>query len=167
MKNIYNYIILPPEELNMSLDMPMHKERAWFKSLVDCIFKLKDKNETCLIKFKYNAQRKIFSEFSNDNECNFLNYCDQNTIIIGQPGSACIEALIGDLSYFPYSLSCNNYNKAVFNKLSDVLYIANNAEDIVKNLARKRIYRPGFSKKDLLHNEGMYLNQIIESILKK
>ena len=47
------------------------------------------------------------------------------------------------------------------------LYIAKNKEELLDNISHKNIYRPGYSKVDLLYKDGRYLNEIVSGILNK
>ncbi len=171
MKKKYNFVLLPPEGFHISLDWPLYKLRIWFQSVVSIIDQYKDQDQICLIKYRSKNQNLFFpintSDSVVDDSCgSFLEYCNQETIVIGPLGSACIEALKNNVRYYSYDpLPCPSENKAYFNQLNQLLYTAQDKDELLENLKKEQIYRYGYSKCNLLYKDGMYLNQIVKLIL--
>lgn len=62
-------------------------------------------------------------------------------------------------------MSCPIENKAYFNELNQMLYTAQDKDELLENLKKEQIYRYGYSKCNLLYKDGMHLNQIVKLIL--
>ncbi len=171
--NNYDFIILPPEGFNFYLSWPLHKLRQRFKSLIYMVTKYKKQEQTLLIKYRAKKQKKFYPvndvyNALDDKVGSFLEYCHDKTIVIGPSGSACIEALKSNIRYFSYEISpYPNNNNAYYSKLNSVLFVAKNNKEIIENINSNRIYREGASINDLLHTDGLYLEEIVKFILNK
>jgi len=173
MKRIeYSFVILPPETHHLSLDWPLNKFKVWFQSVVSGIEEFKSQNQLCLIKYRSSNQKLFFpvsttSEIIEEDGASFLKYCAKNTIVIGPLGTACIEALIKDIRYFPYDpLPYPSKNIAYYNKLNEILYASKTKYELIENIKSNLIFRKGYSRKNLLYEDGLNLNQIVNLILK-
>jgi hypothetical protein len=170
-KTIYNFVILPPETYLLSLDWPLYKFKVWFQSIVSGIDEFNDQNHNCLIKYRSLNQKLFFPVDTNnavldEDSGSFLKYCNQDTIIVGPLGSACVEALRSNMRYFSYDpLPRPSQNKAYFNQLNEMLYTANDKAELLNNINKNQIFRKGFSKINLLYEDGIDLNQIVKQIL--
>lgn len=169
----FDYILLPPEAFHLNLKDTLSFSRKWLTNVSHAILKIKKKNQVFLIKYRSDLQKKHFPiEGVNIVGCGtFIDYCHQGTIVIGPPGTACIEALLNDIKYYTYDyaqlFSSSNPNKASFNRLTEILYTAKNTNELLDNIHNKHIYRVGYSKKNLLHKNGSYLYEIVNCILSK
>jgi hypothetical protein len=163
----FDFIILP-RGFHEDLDDLISKNSQWFQSLADAIENYKLSTQTILAKYQV-------SKLKNSNPVNcttvvgygtFLNYCSKDTIIVGPPGSACIEALLNDLSYYTYITTEDPHpNKGYYNGLREMLFVASTVDEVIDNIKNKNIYKSGFSKKDVLYENGKSLHEIVEIIL--
>ena len=77
-----------------------------------------------------------------------------------------LECLSNDINFFAFSNYENYVSNPSFNPLtSKLLYIAKNKEELLNNILNNKIYKPGYSKSDLLHSDGKYLDEIVSFIL--
>ena len=141
-----------------------------FLSIIDVIDKKKLTGETILVKYRTEKQKLYFP---NNNTSivgygKLLDYCSERTKVIGPLGSAAIECLYHNIPYYAYiSKFDTKLNSSIYNKLFDALCVANCTEEIAYNLKNKKIYRQGYSKQDLLHQDGIYLYQMVDIIFRK
>ena len=132
---------------------------------------LKD-GEDYLIKYRdpgeYKKYPSIGNIISNSGQGKLLDYCKPETIVIGNPGSSMMECLNNDINFYSFS----NYEKHIANpsfnnNTIDLLHVAKNKAELIYNIQNNRIYKDGFSKNDLFHHDGIYLNEIVSLILNK
>ena len=152
--------------------------RKGFNDILVVVKKLILDDEEFLIKYRTLGEYKKLGEFkkhpssgnieTKSGQGRLLDYCAFDTIVIGYPGSAMLECLTNDINFFSFS----NYEKHIsnpsFNALTTkLLYIAKSKEELLNNIINKKIYKAGYSKSDLLHNDGKYLDEIVSFILNK
>ena len=163
----FDFIILP-RGFHEDLDDLISKNSQWFKSLANAIENYKLSTQTILAKYQVSKLKA-----SNPVNCKsivgygtFLDYCSKDTIIVGPPGSACIEALSNDLSYYTYITTEDPHpNKSNYNGLREMLFVASTVGEVIDNIKNKNIYKPGFSKKDVLYENGYYLCDLVKLLL--
>ena len=145
-------------------------DRKTIEDIVYVVNKIKSEKENYLIKYRTLSQFQIYpTEYVKEiGYGTLINFCNKNSIVIGHPGSAMIECLSNDIKFFSYC----DYEKYTLNSsmnklVMKYLYIAKNKEELLDNISHKKIYRPGYSKVDLLYKDGKYLNEIVSGILNK
>ena len=169
MKN-YPYIILPPDAFHLTIKDLIYDERQLFISIIDMVNQVMAPIDNILVKYRTENQKKNFpcNSTSTVGYGKLLDYCGEKTRVIGPLGSAAIECLSRDIPYYAYQLNNSiQSNRAIYNMLSEALYVADCAGKLMDHLKNNKIYRHGYSKRDLLHENGLYLHQIVELILSK
>lgn len=165
----YKYIILAPEMLHRATASLYVEERKRLKDVEHVVNKVKLNKDDYLIKYRDKSQFLAFptSHASEIGYGTLMNYCDENSIVIGFPGSAMIECLMNNISFYSYFDYEKFSHKSTVNLLLlKCLFIAKNKEELLENILCNNILKPGYKKEDLLFNDGKYLNEIVASILK-
>ena len=79
-----------------------------------------------------------------------------------------LECLNNDINFFSYGNYEKHLSNPSFNSLTaELLYVAKDKDELLNNILKMRIYKEGFSKSDLLHNDAKYLDEIVSYILNK
>jgi len=170
----YEFIVLPPDAFHMTLRDRLVEAQAEFSAILAVVDRVKLPGQRVLVKYRSENQRANFPCARNARVGygQLLKFCARNTTVIGPPNSAAWECWLNDIAYYPFW----NHRRYAGNKylsvdaigwLSQVVYIACNAEELHENLVRRRIFKPGKSKRDLLHRDGLYLQEIVARILQR
>ena len=165
---IHKFIILAPEVHHFAMSNLLVECRKTIKDIEYVVNQIKLSNEDYFIKYRDELQ---FLRFPSDHSKEIgygtlMKYCNENTVVIGHPGSAMIECLTNNVHFFPYF----DYDKCKQNSslnllMMDLLYVAKNKEELLDNILSNKIYRSGNTKEDLLFNDGKYLHEIVSDIL--
>ena len=164
LSKVYKYIVLPPEHRHTTVTSLCVEERKFMEDIVKMV---KKNSHDYLIKYRDQNQLLAFPTFdaSEVGYGHLMKYCNKNTIVIGHPGSAMIECLRNNIrffSYFDYERIC--HKSSINLLLLKCLYIAKNKEELSDNILTNKIFKPGYTKEDLLFNDGKYLHEIVSSI---
>ena len=169
MKN-FKVIILPPDTHQFTIRDRLCDENSFFNEIVNFFCKKKKFNKKILIKYRSKAQKNKFPNnfIEHAEQGKLLDFCNENTSVIGPVNSATIECLTSKIDYFCYRYDPElNKNLAHTYTLDKMLHVANNIGDIERNFEEKKIFKDNFTKNDLVHTNGLKLNKIIEEILNK
>lgn len=143
-------------------------DRKIIGDIVGVVNKIKSDEEEYCIKYRTKFQSKIFpTEYSKEiGYGNLIDFCDHKTVVIGYPGSAMIECFKNNIAFFPYCNLDKFILNSTFNKLlSNYLFIAKNKEELLDNILSNRVFKEGYSKEDVLHNDAKYLKEVVKNIL--
>tara|TARA_B110000967_G_C18902071_1_gene576767 strand:- start:2477 stop:3031 length:555 start_codon:yes stop_codon:yes gene_type:complete len=167
---IYKFIILAPEVHHFTMSNLLVECRKTIIDIEHVVNKVKLNNEDYFIKYRDKLQFLRFptNHSSKIGYGNLMKYCNENTIVIGHPGSAMIECLSKNVSFFPYF----DYDKCKQNSnlntlLLDCLYVAKNKEELLDNILSNKLYKPDFSFDDLVPSKSRYLHEIVHDLLNK
>lgn len=168
MKKKYKYIILPPDGFHRTATDTLCNARKFLIEIIDNVKKIKKPEEEYIIKHRGNESYEIYNIIENSalGYGTFIEYCDQNSIVIGPCGTAFFEAIINNISYYSYDFTkAYEKNKMIFNNFSDSVYVADNPKTIFNNIKEKKIYKNGFSKKQIFFEKSTSIKKIITNIL--
>jgi hypothetical protein len=149
--------------------------RKYFTQIVDAIYQYKTVNDGLIVKYREHAQWQAFPcacETIIGGKKSILDLCDNNTLVIGPPGSALLECLLNDVpfyTYWNYELYKGNQflNQKSIDSMMRIFYIAKNTEELTFNINNSKIYKNDHSKKDLIYYDGLRLNEIVKIILEE
>ena len=166
----FNTIILPPDTHQFTIKDRLHDENSLFNQIVNFFYEIKKPNEKILIKYRESGHKNKFPNelVESTDKGRLLDYCDKNCNVIGPVNSATIECLQFGLKYF-----CYRYDPGLHKNLShvytldNILYVANDLNQIKENFEKKKIFKDNYSISDLTHKDGKKLDKIIEEILNK
>jgi len=166
----YKYIILAPELFHLTMSDFISDGRKEIKDIVHIINKIKLDEDEYLVKYRTLAQFTMFP--TKDTHVigygNLLDYCTKDSVVIGYPGSAMLECLSNDISFFSYyDYEKHSLNPNMNKLLTQLLYISKTKEELLDNILHKRIFREGYSKDDLIYNDGKFLHEVVSNILSK
>lgn len=146
--------------------------RHQIQRALDVVARVKNPEERVVVKYRTEVQ---LQNFPCEAEIRvgygaLLDFCAAHTIVIGPPGSAMLECLLNDIRFYSFRnyhqyLANKSLSIEALNRLQDVVYIAESKEELFDNMMHKRVYRPGHSKVDLLHQDGMRLHEIAAAII--
>ena len=169
MNKTYKYIILAPEMLHRTMTSLYVEERKRMKDVEYIVNQIKINTDDYLIKYRDKAQLLAFPT-SHSSEIGYgtlMRYCNENSIVIGCPGSAMIECLRNNIRFFPYFNYEKFSHKSTVNLLLlKCLFVSKNKEELLENILCNNIFKPGYKKEDLLFHDAKYLYEIVDSILK-
>ena len=158
--------------IHMTMSNLISDGRKSLQDAKEVVNTLLNDGEDYLIKYrdpgefrKYPSTGNIISK---SGQGRLLDYCNPDTIVIGNPGSSMMECLINDINFFSFS----NYEKHIANPsfniyTNNLLHVARNKTELLENIQNNKIYKDGYSKNDLLHHDGIYLDEIVSLILSK
>jgi hypothetical protein len=169
MKKKYDLIILPPDSIHLSVRNSVYDMNFFFNEIVNAVL-TEYKDFEYIIKYRGEQQRKNFQISCSSIAVgygNFIDYCKQDSIIVGPLGTACLEALDNGLKYFSYNdqLYSLNTNCSVYEHLQKILFSASNVNELISNIRQNNIYREGFSVREIFFNDALKLEEIIRLIL--
>ncbi len=166
----FKVIILPPDTHQFTIKDRLCDENLFFNQIISFFYKINNFKENILIKYRTNAQK---SKFPNDlaesvNEGKIMDFCNEVSIVVGPVNSATIECLTNKIDYYCYRYDPGfNKNLSHTYTLDKILYVANNIHEMKTHFKQKKIFRENFSNDDLIHKDGLKLNEIIKKILYK
>lgn len=156
----------------MTLRDRLVEARRYVQDMHDVVSHFKKPGEQIVVKYRTENQRRNFpcDYESRVGYGTLLDLCTEQTVVIGPPGSALLECLSNGVrfySFWDYDSYIRNRYLSIqsLNRLSEVVYIAKSKEELLDNLHYQRIYKPGRSKTDLLHQDGMRLKEIVSKII--
>lgn len=147
--------------------------RRFFNEICLAISMHKKINDSLVIKYREASQVLVFPcscETIVGGKKGVLDLCDEDTIVIGPPGSALLECQLHEVPFYSYwryeSYKDNQFlsSKSVDN-LQSIIYIAKNNIELIFNMANSKIYKDGYSKSDLIYGNGLRLNEVVKTIL--
>ena len=158
--------------LHLTMSNLISDGRKTISEILIVVKKLISDDEEFLIKYRtlgdYKKTPSIGNIETQAGQGKLLDYCFDGTLVIGYPGSAMLECLSNDINFFAFSNYENHVSNPSFNPLTTkLLYVAKNKEELLNNILNNNIYKEGYSKKDLLHSDGKYLDEIVSYILNK
>lgn len=170
----YDYVILPPDVYHMTLRDRLVDSQQLMADALDVVDRLKGDGQTVLVKYRSKNQPINFpcAAESQVEYGPLLDYCSSTTIVIGFPGSAALDCLLSDIPFYAFwNYQCYQGNRFVsmeaVTRLLDVIYIARTNAELYENIVNRTIFKPGRKKNDLLHSNGMSLQEIIQEIFKR
>tara|TARA_B110000483_G_scaffold243518_1_gene333797 strand:+ start:6059 stop:6574 length:516 start_codon:yes stop_codon:yes gene_type:complete len=166
----YKIIILPPDTHQFTIKDRLCDENLFFNQIINFYFKNEIFKENILIKYRTNAQKNKFPNelIENVNEGKLLDFCNEDSIVIGPVNSATIECLNAKIDYFCYRYDPGfDKNLSHTYTLDKILYVANNINQIVENFNQQKIFKDNFSINDLIYKDGLRLNEIVNKILQR
>jgi len=168
----FDYIILPPDAFHMTLRDRFVDARQHVQDALDAVSRIKKSEDRVVVKYRSKNQQL---NFMCDAEAlvgygTLLDLCSEHTIVIGFPGSAMLECLLNDIRFFPfwdYRLHQQNryFCMDAVQRLIDTVHVARSGGELYDNLVHQRVYKPGRSKTQLLHQNGIQLHRIVDEIL--
>ncbi len=169
----FDFIILPPDGMHLTLRDRLCDARLMLQSITEAIEAIMERDASLLIKYRSKNHFKNFQYGKNTiiGYGTLLDYCKQSTTVVGMPGSATIECLMNDIAFYSYCIFLDDIEMATNRcflgfKIQRALHIAKSAPEVLNNIQNRRIYKKGFSNKDLLYEEGISLQEIVDKILK-
>ena len=155
----------------MTLNDRMADAQQVIPTIVEVVERVKKPGDKVLVKYRVDKQYLMFP-YDGESIVGYgklLDYCSADTIVIGFPGSAAVECLLNDVRFYAFwdyrRYQANKY--LWFDPEIFFLYVARTKEELYENIVSQRMYRSGYSKRDLLHEDGMYLHEIVSVILSK
>jgi len=148
--------------------------RRYIQDMFDVVHRIKRPEDRVVVKYRGMNQQLNFP-YDGENRVGYgtlLDLCDRDTIVIGPPGSAALECLLNDIRFYVFQdfglYEANKYgDKEAVERLLSIIHVASNKDELFENIIYTRIYKPGHSKRNLIHQDGMHLNEVVEEILKR
>lgn len=166
----YRIIILPPDTHQFTIKDRLCDENLFFNQIVNFFFQNEMFKENILIKYRTNAQKNKFPNDLVENiiEGKILDFCNKDSVVIGPVNSATIECLTAEINYFCYRYDPGfDKNLSHVYTLDNILYVANDLNQIKENFEKKKIFKDNYSISDLIHKDGKNLDKIVGEILNK
>ena len=169
MNKKFDYILLPPDGFHRTFDDLLSKSFQMFLNLEKKINKLsKENKKSFIIKYRTKRQRENFSCYSNYaiSYGKLLNYCHEQTIVIGPCGTAMLEVLHKKIQYYPFDFfQVYKKNRMIINNFTSVLNVAKSSNELLFNIKKKILFKPGFTIDNLILSNGVSLDKIVKKIL--
>ncbi len=166
----YKYIILPPELFHKSMSDLIIDNAKVIDRIIGVIDNITNCKNECLIKYRSYEQLAMYPS-KNNNEVGYgelLDYCKEDSIVIGYPGSAMIECLNNNIRFFSFhDFEKQSKNSDINTLLTQAIYVAKNEEELLDNIVNNKIFKSGYSNSDLLYSNGMTLCEMVAYILNK
>ena len=168
----YKFIILPPNGFHFTMNDRLSDARHFVADAVDVVNSFRQPGESLVIKYRshnetknYPTEQSVLVGYGQ-----LLDLCSEESVVIGNPGSATWECLLNGISF--YSIwninrckASGYFSQQAITGLSNMLYIANNKNELLDNLKQRKIYKPGKSLSDLSVSKTLRLTEIIDMIL--
>jgi hypothetical protein len=168
LKKKYKYIILPPENFHTTMSDLIIDNVIMIYRIIDILNNFTNCKSEYLIKYRSYEQLAMYPS-KNNVEVGYgelLDYCQKDSIVIGYPGSAMIECLKNNVRFFSFNdFEKKSKNPNINTLLTKAIYIAKNEEELLDNILNNKIFKPGYSVKDLLYSDGMSLCEMVSYIL--
>ena len=161
---------MPPERCHITMSDLIIDNVTMTNRIIDMVNNLTNCKSEYLVKYRSYEQLAMFPS-KNNFEVGYgdlLDYCQKDSIVIGYPGSAMIECLTSNIKFFSF----NDFEKTSKNQninilLTKAIYIAKNEEELLDNILNNKIFKLGYSVKDLLYLDGISLCEMVSYILNK
>jgi len=175
-KQNYKAIILPPDHHHISMTDTFFKLNQYLPSIINVLLSLNFKKNEIYIKYRSEIQKKNFPINTDVNVFDagygtLKNYLKKDIIVIGTQNSATIECLVNDIKYYSFEYLDSFYaNRATdlksLDEMKEIIYIANNIDELKINLKNNNLFKQNKNKNDLIYSDSLYINEIVDSILK-